>query len=251
MNETTFTTAFSSDRTVARLTIRRYLYVGAASVIAIVVLLAFTRTYWTPLAQRTLDLHPAVQVHAILFFLWTAFFLMQTLLAFRNRVALHRQAGLFGIALAAMMVFSGVLALIVSLKSGLAIRPQIARTAAALSFGGMTLFSTFIAFGVANVMRPAWHKRFMVLATFSILQAAIARLIMLIPSIGQPLRITIGTIIVDLMLLTVIALDSRAERRVHPVYVFGALFIFIVQWARIAVLNTQAWLDFTQWLAGL
>lgn len=251
MNETTFASAFESDRVITRASTHRYFYVGIASVLAIIVFVAFTRTYWAPLGQRTLALHPAIQVHAILFFLWTLFFLMQTVLPVRNRTALHRQVGMFGIALAAMMVFSGVLGLIVSLKSGLEVRPQIARTAAALSFGGMTLFTTFISLGIANVLRPERHKRFMVLATFSILQAAIARLIMLIPSIGQPLRITIGTIIVDLMLLTVIAIDSRAQRRIHPVYVGGALFILFVQWARIAVLDTQAWIEFTNWLAAL
>lgn len=251
MNETIVTTAFESDRTATQASTHRYFYVGIATLLAIIVFLAFTRTYWAPLGRRTLALHPAIQVHAMLFFLWTAFFLIQTVLPLRNRVALHRQAGMFGIALAAMMVFSGVLGLIVSLKSGLEVRPQIARTAAALSVGGMTLFSTFIALAIANVLRPERHKRFMVLATFSILQAAIARLIMLIPSIGQPLRITIGTIMVDLMLLTVIAMDSRAQRRVHPVYVGGALFILFVQWARIAILDTQVWIDFTRWLAAL
>lgn len=251
MNETTFTSVFDSDRAATRTSTHRYFYVGIASVVTIIVFLAFTRTYWAPLGQRTIALHPAIHVHAILFFLWTAFFLMQTLLPIRNRMALHRLAGMFGIALAAMMVFSGVLAMIVSLKAGLEVRPQIARTAAALSVGGVTLFSTFIALGIANVLRPERHKRFMVLATFSILQAAIARLIMLIPSIGQPLRVTLGTIIVDLMLLTVIAVDSRAQRRVHPVYLYGALFILFVQWARIAVLDTQAWIEFTHWLAAL
>jgi hypothetical protein len=222
-----------------------------ASALAVVVFLAFTRTYWAPIASGAIALHPAIHVHAVLCFLWTLFFLTQTVLPLRNRVALHRQLGLFGIALAAMMVFAGVLATIVSLKAGLGERPVIARTSAALSFGGMTLFSTFVAFGIANVLNPERHKRFMLLATFSILQAAVARWIMLIPSIGQPLRILIGAALVDLMLLAVIVIDSRARGRVHPVYVCGGALIVLVQWARIAMLDTATWVAFTNWLAAL
>ena len=125
------------------------------------------------------------------------------------------------------------------------------RAAAVLSFGAMILFSTFMTVGIANHAKPDWHKRLMVLATFGILQAAIARWIMLIPAIGQPLRVFLGAVIVDLMLLAVIWIDARARGRVHPVYVAGAALILVVQFVRRAILPTEAWLNFTAWLAAL
>jgi hypothetical protein len=151
------------------------------------------------------------------------------------------------------MVCSGILAAIVSLKAGVAgPRPHMARTAAALSFGGMLVFTTFVAAGIANVRRPEVHKRWMVLATFGILQAAIARWIMLVPAIGQPLRILIGAVIVDLMIIAVALVDARARGgRVHPVYVTGLALLVLVQWARAAVLDTAPWLRFTTWLVAL
>src|SRR5262245_1060813 len=251
-NETTFGPLEAAPaRARARPRTSRYLYVGIAVAITLVVFLGFTRTYWAPIASGTVKLHPAIHVHALLFFLWVALFLVQTVLPLRNRIATHRQLGLLGVALAGMMVFAGVVAAIVSLKSGIGPRPQIARAAAALSVGGMVLFSTFVAAGIANVLHPARHKRFMVLATFGIVQAAVARWIMLIPSIALPLRTMIGAVIVDSMLLAVILMDARAEKRIHPVYLLGAAVILLVQWARVAVLQTDQWVAFTNWLVQL
>jgi hypothetical protein len=52
-----------------------------------------------------------------------------------------------------------------------------------------------------------------VLATFAILQAAVARWIMLISGVSPLQQVLIATVIVDLMLLTVIAIDGRGRVR--------------------------------------
>jgi energy-converting hydrogenase Eha subunit A len=232
--------------------IGRYLYFGTALLLGALVYLAFTRTFWSPLASGSLALHPAIIVHAALFFLWTGFFVVQTWLPLAGRTALHRDLGMFGIALAAMMVFAGLLAAIVSIKAGLAgPRPEIARTATVLSFSGMTLFSTFIVLALANIRRPDFHKRLMLLATFSILQAAVARVIMLVPAIAQPQRVVIGAVIVDAMIVAVALLDARDRGRVHPVYVAGGAFIVGVQYLRAQLLGTDGWVHFCTWLAAL
>jgi hypothetical protein len=237
----------SSPRTGAR-----YLYVGTATLIALIVYLAFTRTFWTPLAEGSLALHPAVVVHAVLFFLWTLFFVTQSWLPIAGRTALHRELGLFGIALAAVMVFSGILATIVTLQSGLAgPRPEAARASAVLGIPAMALFTTFIALGIANVRKPDWHKRLMMLATFSILQAAVARVIRLFPLITLPQRMVIGAVIVDALLLVVVLLDARVRGRVHPVYAAGGALIVLVQYGRGELLATDVWVSFCDWLAAL
>lgn len=229
----------------------RYLYLGVALTLALIVFLAFTRTFWAPLTAGRLALHPAVVVHAALFFAWTLFFVTQTALPLAGRTQLHRGLGLVGIALAALMVFSGLLAAIVTLQADLQSAPRAARTGAVLSFSGMTLFASFFALGIANIRRPERHKRLMLLATFSILQAAIARVIMLFPAIAQPQRVVLGAAVVDLLLLGVILLDWRARGRVHRVYVAGGAFIVLVQYLRTVLLRTDAWVAFTAWLAAL
>jgi hypothetical protein len=245
-------TAAIVEPTHAPWVLARYLYVGTALTLFVLVYFAFTRTFWAPLAERSLALHPTIVVHAVLFFLWTALFVVQTWLPLANRTALHRDLGLLGIALAAIMVFSGILAAIVSLKGELAgPRPEIARTAAVLSFSGMTLLSTFFVLAIANIRRPEFHKRLMLLTNFSILQAAIARFIMLVPAIAQPQRVVIGAVIVDALVVVVALLDARARGRVHPVFVAGGAFIVTVQYLRSQLLGTDAWATFCAWLAAL
>lgn len=222
-----------------------------AILLAAIVFLAFTRNFWNPLAQGTLDLPRAVHIHAVFFFLWMIFFVVQTTLVTNGHVSWHRALGLLGISLATAMVVTGLVATTVSLKAGLAgPRPEFARLANVLSLFAMALFSLFIALAIANVRKAELHKRFMVLATFSILQAAIARVIQLFPAIPFPQRTTLGAVVVDVLLLGVIAIDTRIHRRLHPAYVLGLALLVSAQVARIQVVKTEWWTRFGNWLAG-
>ncbi len=241
----------TSARTGVRPDAARQFYSWLAIVLAAIVFLAFTRNYWAPIAGGTLHLPRAVHIHAVLFFIWMIFFVVQTALVARGRVSVHREMGLLGISIATAMVITGVVATTVSLKAGLAgPKPEFARLANVLGMFAMVLFSLFIALAIANIRKPDRHKRFMVLATFSILQAAIARVIQLIPAISFPQRTTIGAVVVDVLLLAVIAFDTRIHRRLHPVYVLGFALLVTAQVSRMLVLETEWWTRFGNWLAG-
>jgi hypothetical protein len=245
------TSAFAAARSEAGRDAAQRFYSRLAIALAAIVFLAFTRRYWAPLAHGTLDLPRAVHIHAALFFLWMIFFVVQTTLVASGRVSLHRALGLLGISIATAMVITGVVATTVSLKAGLAgPNPQFARLANALSLFAMMLFSLFITLAIANIRRSELHKRFMVLATFSILQAAIARVIQFIPAISFPQRTTIGAVVVDVMLLGVIAIDTRLHRRLHPAYALGFALLLAAQVSRMLVLKTAWWTRFGDWLAG-
>ena len=229
----------------------QYLYVSVAVLLALVAFLGFASSSWVPLASGTLDLHPAIHVHAALFFVWTLLFIVQTALVTSGHTRWHRELGLAGIALASAMVFSGVLATIVSLQASLPIRPELARTSAALSFSGIALFSTFVTLGIANIKRHDWHKRLMMLASFSIVQAAVVRLIRLVPTITLSERILFGAVIVDVMLFAIVLLDRRSTGRVHPVWLLGGAAVISVQYLRIVIVPMEFWRHVTQWLAML
>jgi hypothetical protein len=150
------------------------------------------------------------------------------------------------------MVLSGLLATVVTLDAAIGTpREPIVRANAALSIGAMIMFSTFMILAIANLARPDRHKRYIVLAMFAILQAAVARIIMLFPVIEHPLRVLLGAIAVDLLLLAIVAFDARKHGRVHVVYLGGFALLVIVQYARRAVLGTPFWLEFTNWMASL
>jgi hypothetical protein len=182
---------------------------------------------------------------------WTLFFIVQTALLTSGHTGWHRELGLAGIALASAMVFSGILATIVSLQASLPVRPELARTSAALGFSGMALFSTFVTLAIANIRRPEQHKRLMVLASFSIAGAAAVRVFRLIPSITLADRVFFGTVAFDLLLLAVVLIDRRATGRVHRVWLFGGAALMLAQYLRGAVVPTAFWRGVTQWLAML
>lgn len=245
------TSVLTTAQTETRKDAARRFHSRLAMVLATLVFLAFTGRYWAPLAQGTLDLPRVVHVHAVLFFLWMVFFVVQTTQVARGHLSRHRDLGLLGISIATAMVITGVVATTVTLKAGLAgSNPQFARLANVLSLFSMMLFTLFIALAIGHIRKPEHHKRFMVLATFSILQAAIARVLQFVPAISFPQRTTIGAVVVDVMLLAVIAIDTRLHRRLHPVYVLGFALLVAAQIGRILVLKTEWWIRFGDWLAG-
>lgn len=230
----------------------RYFYVGLAAFFVILTFPAFIRSYWAPMAEGSLNMHAAFHAHAALFFLWTLFFLTQTVLAAQNRMLAHREWGMFGVALAGAMVFSGVVAGIVNLALLLDTpRERVVIGTSILGFSSMILFTVFVAGAVANVRRPEWHKRLMVLATFSLMQAVVTRYILLIPDITQPHRALIGAIIIDLLLLAVILTDARIKGRVHPAYIAGGAFLVFIQIARSLIAGSTFWREACKWLASL
>jgi energy-converting hydrogenase Eha subunit A len=228
------------------------LYVVTAALIAAVAFAGFAQSYWSLVAAGTIAVHPAIHVHAALFSAWPLYFLAQTVLVASGHTAWHREIGLFGIALASLMVFAGVLATIVQLRADLVgPQPDVARGVAALGFSALLLFTTFVALGIGNIRRPEIHRRFMVLASFAILGAATTRLMRLVPETTQPERALLGAVAVDVLLLAVVLLDRRAVGRIHPVWMAGGAILIASQWLRRALSRTDLWTHVTDWLAAL
>jgi hypothetical protein len=86
----------------------------------------------------------------------------------------------------------------------------------------------------------------MLLATISILDAAVARLPfeILKTSTWNYLPLT------DLFLATAIAYDLLSRRRVDQAYIWGGLLLVVEQALRIPVGDTQAWQSFARAIIG-
>jgi hypothetical protein len=193
-------------------------------------------------------------------------FLTQSLLAAVGRLEWHRSLGLLGVALASGMVFTGlwttVYAIGVQTASSNAFQ---ARTFAIVSFVKIVLFAVVVALAVATVARPETHKRLMVLATVSLLQTALARILFALfapagspqrPGLGPPPPLTVGiptSIVLDLILLVIVVVDWRATKRLHPVYLLGGLVLVTTQVVRIPLATSPAWhatVGWLVWIAG-
>ncbi len=109
----------------------------------------------------------------------------------------------------------------------------------------MVVFGTLAGAGLLYRRRPEIHKRLMVLATLSILTAAIARIpLHFIQTHGLPAIFGLT----DLLVLVFIGYDTIAHKRLHPANLWGGLLILLSLPVRFALGGSAAWLTFAQWL---
>jgi hypothetical protein len=106
----------------------------------------------------------------------------------------------------------------------------------------------FVALVVAALLlrrRLDWHKRFMLIATLSLLPPALARVAFQFPP-TPPLPVAFGG--TALIVVAAIALDTIVHRRLHPAMLCAGLLVLVSLPGRIALAGTQAWQDFAAWL---
>jgi hypothetical protein len=239
-------------------------YVWMAVVCALIALGGFAPTYWLQLAPGTFVGSPLLHLHGLLFSAWPLYLILQTTLVARGRVQRHRAWGLLGISLATAMVCSGLAvanaALVARLAAGFGDR---ARAFHIASMSMMALFSLFVAAAIASVTRPEAHKRLMLLATFSTLPPALARVFFAVKvGIGPGLRpglvpprsvaeVLMPTLLADALVLAGVVYDMRKRGRPHPVYLVGGGLMIAIHVLRIPVSTTAWWYAVADFLAGL
>ena len=237
---------------------RRFYFIMAFVALAVAVL-GFVPTYFMPLASGTFSAPAIVHIHGLFFFGWTLFFCMQTWFVYAGRTPSHREWGMAGIALVTAMVFSVFIAAgaMIHLRTAAGYGTQ-ALAFAWVQVGGMLFFGGTVAAAIANVRQPEVHKRLMLLATLSLLDAPIARWVLgftgAIPPAGAPPAvgpIFTASLIADLLVVAAMMFDWRTRGRVHPVYLIGGAVLLVFQATRTMVSETAAWQAIASWIAGL
>ena len=237
-------------------------YVTMAAIFAAIAFSGFFMTYWVQVAQGSFTGGPMLHLHGLLFSLWTLFFLSQALLVANGRLRTHRRWGLLGISLATAMLFTGLAVAIEGLQSRLAAGyGDAARAFTIVPVTGILLFAGLVTAAIVNLKRPEWHKRFMLVATTALLQAAIARYFFLVatggggpgmrPGLGPPNTIertmAPGAIVLALIVAAMIH-DWKSHGRVHPAYWWGLGATLVVHASRPILAHTDAWYGFTDFL---
>jgi len=239
-----------------------YFYVWMAAVCAAMAFGGFAETYWLQLAQGTFVGGPLLHLHGALFSAWTLLFLSQTWLAAHDRLDHHRAWGLVGISLATAMVFVGMATAIAGMVSRIPVDGDVARGFLVVPVSALAGFAILFVAAIVNVNRADWHKRLMLCATISLLNAAFARVLFLMVNGGgpgvrpglttpPPIPVTVvGGLVPDLLIVAGVVYDWRARGRVHPAYLVGAGVVVGLQLLRLPLAPSHAWLAFADSLGG-
>jgi uncharacterized membrane protein YozB (DUF420 family) len=227
----------------------RRFYTGMAIAMMLAVFVGFSRSFFLrPLFPAwPSPSEPIFYVHGAVFTAWCVLFLVQTSLVGAGRAAQHRKLGAAGAVLAATMVVLGVHASLVAAR-----RPSgfVGVDAPPLVFllipiADMVVFAAFVSLAVLKRRDPQAHKRYMLLASTSLMTAAVGRWPGVITA--PPL---VGLLVSDLFLAALAAWDVKSRGRLHPVTLWGGMALVLSQPLRLWLCETQAWLAFARWATG-
>jgi hypothetical protein len=193
------------------LTSDRMFFSGMGLLLLGSVFLGFAPTYYlkTPDAPA---LTPMLHVHGAVLTAWYLFYIVQTSLVSAGRVDLHRKLGITGLVLAGAVT-------ILSIGTTIVIRGFNDRIV--FSAVAVVMFVGFIVAGWLTRRDGGAHKRFMLLAMISLIAPAVARFpFHVLPRSG--LNSNVEALI---FLLPLFVYDFAIRRKMHPVTLWGGLFV--------------------------
>jgi hypothetical protein len=214
-----------------------------ALVCVAIAFVGFVPTFWRPLAQGTFHAHPIVYVHGALFSAWTILLAVQAWLVARRRLGFHRTLGTAGIAIATLVATSGFLVLL-NVVATVQAAGVLEAAAPDLFFPviGLPTFALLATLGFVHMHRADYHKRYMLLATISTLDAPVVRWLLFeghtSPGYSEGM---VSTLVVEAMLVPLVLFDWRTRGRVHRVYYVGAAVLISGQLLRWIVAPSAWW----------
>ena len=111
----------------------------------------------------------------------------------------------------------------------------------------MLIFSTLIYFGFRNRLNPAAHKRLMLIATITLLDAAFGRWPIHVPW----WNLQLAQMCCYVLLLMVMGYDLWSTGRVHRATVWASVLLIVVQQAPVPLGRTELWQSFATWAQNL
>ena len=227
------------------------IYLIAAILFPLVVLIGFGRTYYfkpfigaPPLSSYLVHMHGAIMTA------WVTLFVAQVFLVRTKNIRIHQRLGMFSIALASLAVISGFFTAIAAAKNGAASSPPgIPR----LSFLTVPLFdlvtfSVLFAAAIYYRKKAANHKRIMLVLAISLLPPAIARIpIESLQALGPLYFFGLPT----LLCLVALFYDRLQNGKFNRVMVYAILFLIASYPLRIMIWGTETWLAVANWLITL
>jgi hypothetical protein len=172
--------------------------------------------------------------------------IVQTGLISAGQVRIHRTLGMFGFGLAVAMVALGVTAAVDALRRGSGPLGLDSKTFFIIPLSAMFLFSVFVISSYRARMKPEAHKRLILIATISLVDAAVGRWPVAIFQQKPPLQ----DIVPFGFLLAIVLFDLVSLKRVSKTTIWASALLVVVHLARVPLGMTAGWHALATWAGG-
>ena len=237
--------------TVNELPKRRSKYFLTASLIAFTIaIVGFLKTFFIPSVTGTFEAPPVIYIHGGFLFLWTVFFVLQTVLIKKKKIKYHMLLGFWSLALVAGVMVSTMATGVYVMKRDIALGlGEIATSGLVGTFTTPIVFAIFVSAGIYYRKKPEIHKRLMLLATIAIIWPAFFRFRHYFPSVPNP-ELVFGFLLPNCMILLAMLWEKVTVKRIHPVYLTAGLALFIENFTENYFFDSPGWRVAAHWLAG-
>jgi hypothetical protein len=202
----------------------------------------FGPTYFFKPFHPSPPLPPLLHVHGIVYTAWLVLLIVQSGLVRADRTDLHRRLGLVGAVLAALVVFLGFSVAVHAGRRGTSADGMTPLAFMIFPLGQTLLFAGFVGAGLWNRRKPELHRRLILVGTICMMTPAISRMVDKRSVLAMFL--TVGFVIVAMIH------DWLSRRRVHPIYIAGAVILLVSGPLRAVIGNSAAWQSFARMLVG-
>ena len=184
-----------------------------------------------------------------MFTIWLGLLFTQVSLVRAGNVALHRRLGVAGFAIVPLMVFMGLGGALIAARrpGGFIDIPVPPLHFMVVPVYEVLLFGLFAGLGLAWRRAPQVHKRLMLLASITLVEAAAARWPFEPYISTPPLAFWTQTA----FLIPLIGWDLASRKSLHPVTIIGAVLLITEAPLRDLVTQTPQWMAFARWSTGL
>lgn len=216
-------------------------YARTALAMLACVLLSFPLTYFAPIATGSRSFVPIIHIHGALFFAWIGLYAWQARLVATGRTMRHRELGLAGIALSALMLPLGIAAAIHAARMRMARGDALPFASTLYNMVDILLFAAFMTAAIATVTRHReWHRRFTYAAALCLVGPAISRWILPYVSV-PPFSDFAPNILADLFLIPLALHDRRVAGSIHPATLIAAAIMVPIHLASPAASLSSWW----------
>jgi hypothetical protein len=200
-------------------------FVTTAVIMTLVIVAGFSMQL--AMGRSTFRAPAMVHVHALLFFGWTVYYLLQNLLAGAGSITLHKLLGWFGTVWATLVVGIGIYTTVSMVRRGAT--PFFFQPAYFLFMNslGVLCFGGLVAAAVVMRRQTLWHSRLMLCSMAMLTGPAVGRLLPMPLMIPWAAWGVFAAII--LFPLAGMVVDLRSRKSIHPALWWGAGAMFFTQ----------------------